>query len=156
MADNERTFTQEEVDSIVGARLARERAGMPTTEELNAFRAWQNGESRRESEELTATKATLATAQADLEAANKELNKVKQESYLTGKGIAKEDIDYYGFKINAMVTDKKTFEQAADEFIEAHPAKTVSVDFGGNLGGGASKDSPNNAMNALLRRAVKG
>lgn len=154
----DKTFTQEEVDSIVQARLARARAGMPTDEELNAFHAWQNGQQIRENEELATARQERDTARNELEAANKELTKVKRESYLTGKGVAKDDLDYYGFKINAMITEGKTFEQCADEFIEAHPAQqTARVDFGGNLGGSNNgKETASSAMNALLRKAVIG
>ena len=38
---NEATFTQAEVDNIVAKRLARATKGMPTEEEMNAYKAWK-------------------------------------------------------------------------------------------------------------------
>lgn len=38
---NEATFTQAEVDNIVAKRLARATKGMPSEEELNAYKAWK-------------------------------------------------------------------------------------------------------------------
>jgi len=37
----EKTFTQAELDSIVGKRIAKAMKGMPGEEELTAFRAWK-------------------------------------------------------------------------------------------------------------------
>lgn len=39
--EQERTFTQAEVDTMIAQRLARERKKYPNPEEMAAFRAWQ-------------------------------------------------------------------------------------------------------------------
>ena len=149
----ETLFTQEEVDRIVSQRLARARAGLPTEEEINGYREWKSKKHYTEEEYNTVVSERDAAVTAR-DAASSELAQTKQNAYLTSKGIDSEDVDYYGFKIRAMVTDGKTFEQAADEYITAHPTRKTVVDFGGDLGnGGNGKSTANAAMNALLRRA---
>ena len=39
-----KTFTQEEVDAMIGKRLAKAMKGMPSEEELTAYRTWQAGQ----------------------------------------------------------------------------------------------------------------
>lgn len=37
----EKTFTQAEVDTLIGKRLAKAMKGMPSEEEMTAFRTWK-------------------------------------------------------------------------------------------------------------------
>ena len=39
-----KTFTQEEVDAMIGKRLAKAMKGMPSEEELTAYRTWKDGQ----------------------------------------------------------------------------------------------------------------
>lgn len=149
----EKTFTQAEVDAIIGKRLAKAMKGVPDEAELTAFRSW------KESQQTDAQKMSTLTQERDK--ANKDLAdalaKVEQyehERFLLSKGVAPEDVDYYAFKASQMVSDKKTFEQAATEFIAQRAPKT-KVDFGGSLQGQTAQKTPNDAMNALIRGARK-
>ena len=73
-AEEEKTFTQGEVDTLIKARLERERKGQPTKEELAAFREWQNSQKTAEqkaADELKAAQDAQTAAEqkaADLEA----------------------------------------------------------------------------------------
>lgn len=152
-AQPEKTFTQAEVDTLIGKRLAKAMKGMPGEEELSAFRAWkQNQETENDSvtkltRERDESKTALAAAQAELE-------QFKREKLLLSKGVPAEDVDYYAFKIGKLVTDKKTFEQAADDFLKENPAGKVRVDLTASLGGGIAPTA-NDTMNALIRGARK-
>ena len=44
----EKTFTQKEVDNIVKERLDRFKKGMPSNEELKAFKEWQDNQKTAE------------------------------------------------------------------------------------------------------------
>ena len=39
-----KTFTQEEVDAMIGKRLAKAMKGIPSEEEIAAYRAWREGQ----------------------------------------------------------------------------------------------------------------
>lgn len=152
----EKTFTQEEVDNLIGRRLAKAMKGMPDAEELAAFRTWKNGQSNasenagKMQEELERSKKELATAMAEVE-------QYKREKLLLDKGVPARDTDYYAFKIGKLVTDKKTFEQAADEYLNGNQGATgtVRVNMAAQLGGAGKAPTANDTMNALIRGARK-
>lgn len=151
----EKTFTQAELDTIVAKRLAKAQKGMPSGDELTAFRAWKDSQ-QTEQQKWDAIKVERDTAKTQLTAAQAKIEQYEREKLLIGKGVSVEDVDYYAYKIGKLVTDKKNFEQAATEyFSENKPRGAVIVDFGGSLAGSSVKNTPNEAMNALIRGARK-
>ena len=145
----EKMFTQAELDTILAKRLARVKKEMPSEEELSSFREWQKSHNDTVISNLTnerdSAKNELSTVKAELEA-------MKREKFLLSKGINADDVDYYAFKIGKNVTDKVTFEQAAEAFLAENNGKSkVTVDLSGNLEGGKKSTNPNDVMNALLR-----
>lgn len=151
----EKTFTQADVDTIVARRLAKAQKGMPSDEELSAFRAWKDSQ-QTEQQRWDTLKGERDTARTELTAAQAKIEQYERERLLLAKGVSAEDVDYYAFKIGKLVTDSKSFEQAATEYLaSSQPRSTVRVDLGGSLAGGAVKSTPNDAMNALIRGARK-
>ena len=158
VADNSapvKTFTQDEVDSIVGRKLAKVMKGMPDEKELKAFRSWQESQKTEQerwenlNKENEANKTALAQALAEIE-------QNRREKFLISKGVSSEDVDYYSYKIGKMVTDDLTFEKAADKFLEdKKPAATMRVDFAAPVGSSTASGSANETMNALIRGAMK-
>lgn len=141
----ERTFTQAQLDAIVAREKAKATKGWFSAEDMNAKDA-----------SITTLTTERDTARADLQKAQDELESFKREKILTGKGVPAEDVDYYAFKIAKLVTDKKTFEQAADEFLKDNPPRMVRISTGGTLGGGTQPTpKPNDKMNALIRGVLK-
>jgi len=151
----EKTFTQEEVDAIVAKRLSRATKGMPTEEELTAFRTWKDSQ-QTEAQRLAAITQERDTAKNELRDALSRVEQYERERVMLAKGVSADDLDYYVFKAAKLVTDKKTFEQAADEVIAArNPQNKVVVDLGAPLHGSAQAKNTNDAMNALIRGARK-
>ena len=96
------------------------------------------------------------TARSDLAKVQGELDALKNEKFLSSKGVPSDMLEFYAFKIGKLVTDKKTFEQAAEEYLKDNPpAGTVRMSTGGgvNNGGGSQPQKPNDIMNALIRGA---
>lgn len=126
--------------STVQAKLDKEigsRGTMKTAEEYSAVE-----------KERDETRASLTAAQAELE-------QFKREKLLLSKGVPANDVDYYAFKIGKLVTDSKTFEQAAEDFFKENNTGKVHVDLGAPLGGGSLQKTANEQMNALIRGALK-
>lgn len=151
-AQPEKTFTQAEVDTLIGRRLAKAMRGMPSEDELSAFRTWKDGQA--------AAAENTKQLQAELENSKKALadaEQYKKENILLRQGISAEDVDYYVFKISKLVTDKKTFEQAAEEYLKESTAgrSKVRVDMAAQLGGRGKTQNENEQMNALIRGARK-
>ena len=152
-APAEKTFTQAEVDAIIGKRLAKAMKGVPDEAELTAFRSWKESQ-QTDAQKMTSLTQERDKAQKDLTDALAKVEQYEREKFLLSKGVAAEDVDYYAFKAAQNVSDKKTFEQAAMEFIASRQPK-AKVDFGGSLQGNPTKKTPNDTMNALIRGARK-
>lgn len=140
-----RTFTQEQLDAII----ARERS--------KATKGWFTADQMAAKDNSISTLTTERdTARSDLAKVQSELDALKNEKFLSGKGVPSDMLEFYAFKIGKLVTDKKTFEQAAEEYLKDNPpAGTVRMSTGGgvNNGGGSQPQKPNDIMNALIRGA---
>lgn len=149
----EKTFTQAEVNSMIQQRLERERKKYPSDDELSEFRTWK-GSQQTEQERWNTLTSEKNMAQSQLEAVRAELEQYQRERLLISKGVPTDDVDYYAFKIGKLVSDGKTFEQAADEFLSGETMKNVRIDLSAKLGTNAAPTG-NDAMNALIRGARK-
>lgn len=145
-AQPEKTFTQADVDAIVGRRVAKAMKGMPSTDELNAFHDWQNNHKNDDT--------LIGTLTQERDTARNELEQYKREALLLKKGVPAEDVEYYAFKIGKLVSDKVTFEKAAEDFFKENKPKSVRVDMGAPVGG-SNAPTGNDTMNALIRNARK-
>lgn len=150
----EKTFTQAELDAVVGKRIAKVMKGMPDETELAAFRNWKESQ-KTEKERWDTLTNERDTAKNELSIAKAELEQMKREKILLNKGVSEEDVEYYAFKIGKLVTEEKDFSKAAEEFFKENAPKSVRIDVTGGFGGGKDKPSANNTMNALLRSARK-
>lgn len=140
-----RTFTQEQLDAIIARERTKATKGMFTADQMAA---------------KDTSISTLTTERDNAKAENArlqaELDGLKNEKFLVSKGVPADMVDFYAFKIGKLVTDKKTFEQAAEEYIKDNPpANTVRMSTGGgvNNGGGSAPQKPNDIMNAIFRSA---
>lgn len=68
-----KTFTQEEVDAMIGKRLAKAMKGIPSEEEITAYRTWKDGQQTEQErqakrdKELAESKSALTAAQTEIE-----------------------------------------------------------------------------------------
>lgn len=153
----EKTFTQTEMEAIIGKRLAKAMKGMPGEEELSAFRTWKESQQTEKERWENLTKER-DESKAALNAAQAELTQYKREKLLLDKGISPEDVDYYAFKIGKLVTDELPFEKAAIQYLEAHSPKrpdpsasAMQVDFGASLSGKPPAMTLSERINKELR-----
>lgn len=147
-----KTFTQEEVDAMIGKRLAKAMKGIPSEEEIAAYRAWREGQ-QTEQERQAKRDKELADSKSALTAAQAEIEQMKRDKYVFSKGLTGEEAEFIAFKALKMVDDKTTFEQAVDKLTENR--QKVRIDWAAPAGGGEKKIDVNAAMNSLIRSAVK-
>ena len=147
-----KTFTQEEVDAMIGKRLAKAMKGMPSDEELTAYRTWKEGQAgeKERRDKLTGERDTLS---GKLTTAESERDQLKRELYVLKKGLTGEEAEFIAFKAGKMVDDKTTFEQAVDALTAGR--RKTTFDWTAPVGGGSQKDSVNDAMNALIRGVIR-
>ena len=105
------------------------------------------------SKQLKAKTTEAETATGALTAAQAELETLKRSNYLASKGLTGDEAEFIAFKAGKMVDDKTTFEQAVDALTADR--KKTTFDWTAPLGGDDKKRTANDAMNALIRGALK-
>lgn len=150
--EQEKTFTQADVDALVQRRLERERKKYPSEDELSAFRSWKESQ-QTEQERWNNLTRERDESRSALSAAQAELEQLKREKYVMSKGLAGDEAEFIAFKASKMVDDKTTFEQAVD-VLTADRRKTT-FDWTAPVGEGSKKQTENDRMNALIRGALK-
>lgn len=149
----EKTFTQAEVDALIGKRLAKAMKGLPSEEELNAYRTWQSNQ-QTEQQRVTTLTTERDTARGRVSTLEAELEQMKRDNYIYSKGLTGEDAEYVAFKAAKLMDDKTDFNAAVDKVMEAR-AKKPAFDWAASLGGDNTKPNTNAAMNAIIRGAFK-
>lgn len=155
------TYSYEQAEEIANARANQaKRAAL-----ANYFRS----QGMTENEITTAINDFKAKRQAsqpnvsqitqERDDALKKITQYENEKILSGKGVKSEDLDYVAFKVAQLVTDKKDFKTAAEEYLKENPrftgnAKTYQVSTGvssGNAAGGV--ENKNEHINNMIRNA---
>ena len=150
--EQEKTFTQADVDKMIQTRLDRERKKYPSEEEITAYRTWKYGQ-QTEQERQAKRDKELADSKSALTAAQAEIEQMKRDKYVLSKGLTDDDAEFIAFKALKMVDDKTTFEQAVDKLTENR--QKVKFDWTAPVGNGEKPNATNAAMNNLIRGALK-
>ena len=99
-----------EAQKIADAMVAKKMKGMPSKEELKAFKEWQ--ESQKTAEQKQAEK------EAEYQKTLNELNTLKQTNAVLEAGVNKDDADYVLFKVSKMEGE---FEENLAKFLKDNP-----------------------------------
>lgn len=98
--------------------------------------------------------------QQDLENSRNEVQQMKNEKFLSGKGVKADDLDYVTYKVSKMVDDKTTFEKAAEKFLKENPrfagggSYRIADSSAGNASNGAGGNM-NASINDRIRAAAR-
>lgn len=149
--EQEKTFTQADLDRAIQSRLERERKKYPSDDELKAYRTWKDG-NHTEQERQAQRDKEFSDAKSALLSAKNELEQLKREKYVLSKGLTGDDAEFIAFKASKMIDEKTTFEQAVDNLVANQ--KKVTFDWTAQLGG-QKETNFNNTMNALIRGVFK-
>lgn len=156
------TYSYAQAEEIANARAERaERSA------LKSYFQQQGMSEEQVNQAITDYKAQQKKNQPNIEqmqqerdAALKEAQQMKQEKFLSEKGVKAEDVDYVMFKVSKLVDDKTTFEKAAEKYLKENPrfvggsSYRVSTSTGSdsNGSGGNVNASINDAIRAAARR----
>ena len=105
--NEEKVFTQEEVNKLIAKEKARAKKNIPSKEELDAFNSWKESQKTNEEKDKEAQQKidTLESKNVSLE----------QENLILKKGVSLEDVDYVQFKVSKMEGD---FEENLDNYLK--------------------------------------
>ena len=150
--EQEKTFTQTDVDKMILSRLDGERKEYPREEEITAYRTWKDSQQTEQERQAKQAK-DLADSKAALTASQAEVEQLRRDKYVLSKGLTGEDAEFIAFKAMKMVNDKTTFQQAVDALTANR--KKATFDWTAPAGGGTKENTANQQMNALIRGALK-
>lgn len=155
------TYTYQQAEEIATARADRaekaalksffQQQGMSESEVQQAMAEYKANKEKN--------KPNVSEIEKERDEANKELINLKNEKVLSGMKVKSEDLDYVMFKVNGLVTDKKDFKAAAEEWLKENPRYkegggyrvTTSTNSSGS--GESTTSNPNEAINNIIRNS---
>lgn len=106
----QKTFTQEELNTIVETRLAKAKKDMPSKEELKKYNEWKEAQKTEQEK--------MAEKEAEYQKALAEKEQIINENKILKSGVNAEDTDYVLFKVTKMEGD---FEENLSKFLKDNP-----------------------------------
>lgn len=150
----EKTFTQADVDKMIKDRVAREKKGQLSKEELKAYQDWKDSQKSEEEKKAEA----IANAEKAKTAAEERATALEAKVTCLSKGVVANSVDDVVVLAKAMVTEEVTIEQAIDKVLEKYPSfkgeqgqQQQEHNSGFKIGAGDGKGDKNNANDALAR-----
>ena len=115
-----KTFTQEEVDAAIQARLARERKKLPAEKDLKEFQEWKKTQKPPAADDATTQlQRELEETRAKLEAAE------RKETVLSSK-VNPKMAAYVVFEVSKLVDDNTDFDDALAKWLKDNPEFTAA------------------------------
>lgn len=144
----EKTFTQADVDRLIQERVAREKKNQISKDELKAYNEWKESQKTEEEKKNEA----LTNAENARIAAEERANSLEAKVTCLSKGVIATSVDDVVILAKAMVTDEITVEQAIDKVLEKYPSfkgEQQQEDNKGFIIGAGAENLKGNANDAL-------
>lgn len=151
----EKTFTQADVDRLIQERVAREKKNQISKDELKAYNEWKESQKTDEEKKNEA----LTNAENARIAAEEKANNLEAKVTCLSKGVIATSVDDVVILAKAMVTDEITIEKAIDKVLEKYPSfkgeaklQEEETQKGFKIGAGAEnlKGNANDALAAIF------
>lgn len=110
VTEQEKTFTQSDLDKIVGERLKREKSKMPAKEDLDAFKDWKKSQQTEQEK--------LAEERKEFETVKQEIVRLKNEKEVLKSGVDSKYADYVTFEVSK---NEGNFADNLNEFMKNNP-----------------------------------
>lgn len=95
------------------------------------------------------------TITRERDAAQKELQELKNEKILTGKGVKADDLDYVMFKVSKLVDDKTDFTKAAEKFLKENPKYTGTGTYRVSTSTGSDNQDTGGSVNMNINDRIR-
>ena len=95
------------------------------------------------------------TITRERDAAQKELQELKNEKILTGKGVKADDLDYLMFKVSKLVDDKTDFTKAAEKFLKENPKYTGAGTYRVSTSTGSDNQDTGGSVNMNINDRIR-
>lgn len=156
------TYSYEQAEEIATARAQRaEQAALKSYFQQQGMTEDQVRQALADyKEKQKANQPNVDQIQKDLAEARRENAQMKNEKFLSGKGVKAEDLDYVAFKISKMVDEKTNFEKAAEKYLKENPrfvgsGNTYRISTSASNSSEGSGGSVNTSINDKIRAAMR-
>ena len=95
------------------------------------------------------------TITRERDAAQKELQELKNEKILTGKGVKADDLDYVMFKVSKLVDNKTDFTKAAEKFLKENPKYTGAGTYRVSTSTGSDNQDTGGSVNMNINDRIR-
>ena len=154
-------YTYEQLEEIASSRAERagrsaladffRKQGMSETQITEAIEDYKEKQKK--------SQPNVSEIQQERDTYKAEVEQMKNEKILTGKGVKAEDLDYVMFKVSKLVDDKTDFTKAAEKFLKENPRYTGAGSYRVTTSAGADEKgtggSVNNSINDAIRAAMR-
>ena len=113
----EKTFTQADVDKMIKDRVAREKKGQLSKEEIKAYQDWKESQKTEDQKKNDA----ITNAEKAKQVAEERATSLEAKVTCLSKGVGATSVDDVVVLAKAMVSDDVTIEQAIDKVLEKYP-----------------------------------
>lgn len=146
-----KTFTQEELNSAIKDRLAREKKGLPTKEELKDYKDWKE---TQKTEEQKVNEKITAAEQARLDAVN-ESSSLKAQVACLKQGVLADNIDDVTVLAQRLVTEDLNIDEAIKQVVKKYPQfATIATTAKPSVTTGSQTTQTTSTDNTALRKAM--
>ena len=157
---NQGTYSYAQAEEIANARAERaEKAALRSYFQQQGMTEQQVNQAIADyKDQQKKNQPNVTQLQQDLENSRNEVQRMKNEKFLSSKGVKADDLDYVAYKVSKMVDDKTTFEKAAEKYLKENPrfvgGYRVSTSSGSSSegSGGSANASINDRIRAAARR----
>ena len=156
------TYSYEQAEEIATARAQRaEQAALRSYFQQQGMTEDQVRQALADyKEKQKANQPNVDQIQKDLAEARRENAQMKNEKFLSGKGVKAEDLDYVAFKISKKKKEKTNFEKAAEKYLKENPrfvssGNTYRISTSASNSSEGSGGSVNTSINDKIRAAMR-
>ena len=154
---NQGTYSYAQAEEIATARAERaERSALKSYFQQQGMTEQQVNQAISDyKDQQKKNQPDTAKLQKDLIDAQNEVQQMKNEKFLSGKGVKAEDLDYVCYKVSKMVDDKTTFEKAAERYLKENPRFAGAGTYRVSTSSGSSSEGSGGDMNASINDRIR-
>ena len=154
---NQGTYSYAQAEEIANARAERaEKAALRSYFQQQGMTEQQVNQAIADyKDQQKKNQPNVTQLQRDLENSRNEVQRMKNEKFLSSKGVKADDLDYVAYKVSKMVDDKTTFEKAAEKYLKENPRYVGGNTYRVSTSSGSSSEGSGGSANASINDRIR-
>lgn len=154
---NQGTYSYAQAEEIANARAERaEKAALRSYFQQQGMTEQQVNQAIADyKDQQKKNQPNVTQLQQDLENSRNEVQRMKNEKFLSSKGVKADDLDYVAYKVSKMVDDKTTFEKAAEKYLKENPRYVGGNTYRVSTSSGSSSEGSGGSANASINDRIR-